>query len=390
MATRTTTLTRVRAAAAVLLCAALTPRAWAESGAGLDAFRAPTKESNSITLRPSCRVCPGASVLLGDVAILDGSLAQGLKGVVVVSAADAAVASPLDVPIARVRAALDSYDSTLEGRVLVNGSSTRVWVAQPAAAPAPAPTSPASGVNAGPTVRDAIIEKVAGVLRVPTSALSLGFEAPDADFLATTTRGRTVAVSPTGTGERIGVMVKLYDKDRVVASQSLRVGVAIRQRCAVASATLDRGDSLSQSSFRVEERSIAPGMIIADPATLVGRTTKSRLAPGEVIEARDVESPVVVSRGDVVTIECLSGAIMLKTYGRARGSGREGDIVSFEPLRKGRAFEARIAGPGRAVAISESGKGLESVGTGLASEDPGEQAPKPRPVGSDGPFLALP
>ncbi len=375
------------AALAMSLCAAWTP-CIAEVAGPLDGFRATAKEANSITLKGSCRVCPGASVLLGDVAILEGSVAKGLAGVVVVGAGDVAAVSPLDVPIARVRAALASFDSSLEGRVLVNGSSTRVWVG---AAPAISPHEPVQPVvtaNAGPTIRDAVMDKVAGVLGVATSALTLSFEAQDAEFLAMSTRGRTVAVSPTGTGERIGVMVKLYERDRVVASQSMRVGVAIRQKCAIAVASLDRAAPVATNSFKIEERNIAPGMIIADPATLVGRTTRSRLAPGEIIEARDVESPVVVSRGDVVTIECLSGAIMLKTYGRARGSGREGDIVSFEPLRKGRPFEARIAGPGRAVAISESGPA--SLGMSVASEDVVERAPEARPIGSDGPFLALP
>lgn len=383
---------------AILAWSSLTPLAHAQTSQTqpapfVDAFRTPAKEVNSITMRPSARVSPGASVLLGDIAILDGSLAKGLSGVVVVGAVDVGVASPLEVPIARVRSALAAYDSTLEGRVLVNGSLTRVWVGEvtKASRQEAAPAAATASTIAGPTVRDAVLEKIAGVLGVDAGQVVLRFEAQDAEFLNTSTRGRTVAASPTGTGERVGVMVKVYDRDRVVASQSLRVGVAIRRLCAVVSSTLDRGQSLSEGSFRIEEREVAPGVAIADPATLVGRSTKSRLAPGRIIEARDVETPVVVSRGDIVTIECLSGGILLKTYGRARGSGREGDIVSFEPLRRGRTFEARIAGPGRAVALIDGEEASSSIGTPLASEAPPERVQDvPEASGANGFFLGLP
>lgn len=389
---------RVLAMGAILAWSSLTPLAHAQTSQTqpapfVDAFRTPAKEVNSITMRPSARVSPGASVLLGDIAILDGSLAKGLSGVVVVGAVDVGVASPLEVPIARVRSALAAYDSTLEGRVLVNGSLTRVWVGEvtKASRQEAAPAAATASTIAGPTVRDAVLEKIAGVLGVDAGQVVLRFEAQDAEFLNTSTRGRTVAASPTGTGERVGVMVKVYDRDRVVASQSLRVGVAIRRLCAVVSSTLDRGQSLSEGSFRIEEREVAPGVAIADPATLVGRSTKSRLAPGRIIEARDVETPVVVSRGDIVTIECLSGGILLKTYGRARGSGREGDIVSFEPLRRGRTFEARIAGPGRAVALIDGEEASSSIGTPLASEAPPERVQvAPQPSSANGFFLALP
>lgn len=339
----------------------------------LDAFGVSARQDECIRLRTSCRVCPGANVTLGDLAILDGALAKSLAGVIVIPASEAAGVQPLEVPIARVRSSLAAHDSSLEGRVLVNGSRTRVWVAK---APDVLPTvNPAPLATASPqiaTVRDAIVEKVAGVLGVPTMAASLEFDAKDAEILAMATQGRTVAVSPTGVGERIGVMVKVYERDRVVASQSLRVGVKVRRQCAILNTSLDRGDVLSEASFRIEEREVAPGTPVADPKALAGRSAKSRLAAGHVIEARDVESPLVVSRGDVVAVECLSGAIMLKTYARARGSGREGDIVSFEPMRKGRRFEARVTGPGRAVALAE-GPG-EVSGTGLASEGLAEDA----------------
>jgi len=365
----------------------------------LDAFRTPSREVNTITMRASARISPNASVLLGDIAILQGALAQSLANVVIVGAGDVAIASPLEISISRVRSSLASHDSTLEGRVLVNGSITRVWVASQVPTPAPvaaaAPSAPVTIPDAGPTVRTAIVDKIAGVLGVSSDQLVARFEPQDAEFLATSTLGRIVAVSPTGTGERIGVMVKVYDRDRVIASQSLRVGVAIRRTCAVLVTNLDRGESVREGAFKLEEREVAPNLIIADPATLLGRTTKARLAPGRVLEARDVESPVVVSRGDVVTVECLSGGILLKTYGRARGSGREGDIVSFEPLRKGRTFEARIAGPGRAVALVEGNEGLAAPGTGLASE-PLPQRAQPAPAADsaidpgNGFFIALP
>lgn len=346
------------------------------------------KGENRIIMRPFARVDPGAAITLGDIASLKGPIGSTLASVVVLPVESVKLANRsqagmqtggaqislmnvgkpissqllpsrrLEITIAQVRSALAARDSSLEGKVLVSGSISRVLIAPTAVSEQAASTTLKDQTQqqavVADTVRSVVIEKLAGVLGVPVSALRAEFEPTDNALLDTSTKGRVVAASPTGTGARIGVTIHVYESDRVVANGSIRVGVKIRRQCAVAIDAIGRGQLLDQGMYMIEERDVAPGVSPANIELLSRRSTRVPIAPGQIIEARHVESPVVVSRGDVVTIECVAGSIVLKTFGRAKGTGREGDIVAFEPMSGGRRFEARVAGPGRAVALTNT------------------------------------
>jgi flagella basal body P-ring formation protein FlgA len=362
------------------------------------AARANVADSSRIVLRAFARVEPGHAVMLGDIANLEGTLAQSLAGVVVLDAGQieaeiaqggtakatgagllrtsegregdgrvgASTGPRVDVTVARVREVLDAHDRTLAGRVLLSGSTSRVTVAAARATDAAVAMSAASaGAGAAASATDAVAAAgtvgavvgaaIADALGVPRDAVRAEFGDADAAFLATPAgAGRTVAATPTGVGARMGVMVRVFEGDRIVASRSVRAEVRVRRVCAVATTTLERSTVVEAAQVRREERWVVPGLGPASPDEAVGRVTRVRVEAGGVIESRHLEVATVVARGDVVTVECVSGTVVLRSVARAREAGRVGDVIMVEPLRGGEArrYRARVAGPGRAVVVT--------------------------------------
>jgi len=66
---------------------------------------------------------------------------------------------------------------------------------------------------------------------------------------------------------------------------------------------------------------------VTDASRLIGQSPRRSIAALKPITASDVQMPVVVKKGDVVTMVFKTNAISLTTQGRALDSGAEGDAI---------------------------------------------------------------
>jgi flagella basal body P-ring formation protein FlgA len=57
----------------------------------------------------------------------------------------------------------------------------------------------------------------------------------------------------------------------------------------------------------------------------------------------------VVRRGELVTVHCVSGGIVVKAKARARAEARQDEVIELQMDGSKKTFRARIVGPGRAV-----------------------------------------
>lgn len=67
--------------------------------------------------------------------------------------------------------------------------------------------------------------------------------------------------------------------------------------------------------------------MIMDASELVGMTPRRLAAPGRPLNALDVESPQIISRGDTVTMLFRDGALTLTASGKALQNGSKGDLI---------------------------------------------------------------
>jgi flagella basal body P-ring formation protein FlgA len=85
---------------------------------------------------------------------------------------------------------------------------------------------------------------------------------------------------------------------------------------------------------------------IAAEADLVGKTPRRPIPPGALVRANDVQVPVVIRKGELVTVVLQTPGMRLTAQAKALADGTQGGALRVANTRSGRVLEATVAGPG--------------------------------------------
>jgi flagella basal body P-ring formation protein FlgA len=86
--------------------------------------------------------------------------------------------------------------------------------------------------------------------------------------------------------------------------------------------------------------------------SLIGMEARQTIAPGAVVYTDQVQSPLLVKRGELITISSAAGGIRVRTTVRALQDRSQGELVQVESLATKERFDARVTGPGAAAIIT--------------------------------------
>ena len=114
----------------------------------------------------------------------------------------------------------------------------------------------------------------------------------------------------------------------VVAARSLPQGTVIR----AADVELQRGVPQDQRSG---------GLNSIDE--VVGKETTRAIPKGKALQQESIRSPLLVRRGDVVTVYARNSGICVRTLGRAHDNGSLGELVAVESLADRSTYFARVS-----------------------------------------------
>ena len=87
-----------------------------------------------------------------------------------------------------------------------------------------------------------------------------------------------------------------------------------------------------------------------DADQVVGLSAKRALRAGAAVASRDLASPQVIARNDMVEVAYISGGVELTVTGKATRDASAGEAVPVLNTQSGRTIDAVAVGPGRAVA----------------------------------------
>jgi len=347
------------------------------------------QHTGSIHLRPVARVAADRPVTLADIARLDGPSADALASIIVLDSGALEAWTTLDA--AAIRAAIDDQADPVWGHLTLLGSTCQVRSLAPLA-PTTDPTGDTTSAALAPTeptsVRAVLEQRLAHAFNCTIADLRLDIADRDAALMALSAIGRTVDVQPTGYSERLPLRITIYQGERILRSDAIRVGVLIRRTVALATAGLDRDHLIADADLTTDTRWMPPDLTPISPEQAVGLITRTRVAPGEPLITRDVETPLVIRRGQTLQVHAALGAISLQIPARALQDGRTGDTIRCvtlttpttgprgqrRPQDLAREFLARLAGPGIAVAVDEptdtTTPGIQIASPGIAIDVP--------------------
>lgn len=92
---------------------------------------------------------------------------------------------------------------------------------------------------------------------------------------------------------------------------------------------------------------------LLERTSIVGMAARHPLRPGVAIRKGDIRPPILVRRGELVTMEIRTPYILITVRGRALDSGARGETIRLRNTQSKKTLEAKIVGPGR-VSVSAS------------------------------------
>ncbi|MDX2148855.1 MAG: flagella basal body P-ring formation protein FlgA [Planctomycetota bacterium] len=341
----------------------------------------------SIALRATSRIEPGAPVRVGDIAAVTGRDAQRVREVVVLPAPELPDGQWQALTLAELRAALQRAGIDAQSFTMKGGPChvRRRPVAIPAGASdsnAIAPSDDAPSTDE-PRVRDLASARVAQFLGVdeadlrvtlsegdllrtvaenalgrPPARASRG-NSGDQGLLDLPTTGRTVVIAPMGSADRMPLKVDVYDASPAAARALIRTGtvyadVLVRRQVAMPIAALSRGHVVQPGDVLADEQWLPPSTRALTYERVVGSVTRTRLTPGRAVSQGEVELPLAIRRGQLVSVRCVTPTAVISREARAMDDGKVGEVIRFQPKdaigkRRGVSFQARVEAPGLAV-----------------------------------------
>lgn len=309
--------------------------------------------AGTIQLREAVRLPANAPITLADIAQLTGKAAQAQAAQTLTPRPDAR--GTATITAGDVRDLLTEAGANW-ARLSVRGGPTTILLQDPApevtlpTTPAPTPTATAPAEPEGPTLRDAVAGQIGFLFSAAPDDLRLTFDPRDAELLRTPTTGRVVDIQPIGTSDRLPLRVTVYQGQQIVLTEAIRVEVLTRRTTAVAQRTIARGQRLTPDDITHAEQWLPPADPAATPAEALASATRGRIEAGATIRAADLEPPILIQRGDRVSLHAIVGRVVIKTEARAKHDARDGQTIELETLDGSRKrIIATVSGPGRAV-----------------------------------------
>ena len=117
----------------------------------------------------------------------------------------------------------------------------------------------------------------------------------------------------------------------------------------VTNTALSKNQLISAENVYIEERELNSigTQFFANLDQVIGKATRSNVSAGAVMGPGAVEEPVLVKRGDTVSIRAQAGGIAVVMQGTAKANGRKGQQITVENTSSKRIIRAQVTGIGQ-------------------------------------------
>ena len=96
---------------------------------------------------------------------------------------------------------------------------------------------------------------------------------------------------------------------------------------------------------------------------IIGMEARKPMQAGEIVLADQVQSPVIVKRGELITVGSQSGGIRVRTSGKALQDGAKDELIAVESLESKQRYDARVVGLREAAVFATTQVSSAEAGT---------------------------
>lgn len=128
------------------------------------------------------------------------------------------------------------------------------------------------------------------------------------------------------------------------------IQVKVFKNVPVAKAPLYKGQVISESDLKIERVELKPGSSILDSKeSIIGQQLRKDVNAGENFLKQDLQSELLVRRGELVTAEMIQKNIRLGIEVRSEQDGQKGDIISVKNPISQQVFSVTVMGKGKVM-----------------------------------------
>src|SRR5690606_12627577 len=88
---------------------------------------------------------------------------------------------------------------------------------------------------------------------------------------------------------------------------------------------------------------------ITDPKLVIGQRSTVLLRPGTPVLPDHIEQPVLVERGELITVRCIAGGLVIRTVARASEAGAMDQLIHVRNEATRETFVATVTGSREAI-----------------------------------------
>jgi flagella basal body P-ring formation protein FlgA len=127
---------------------------------------------------------------------------------------------------------------------------------------------------------------------------------------------------------------------------TVRAEVTLPPMLVVANRSLPRGALIRADDVRLQQGISLKGEDHAYQSLdeVIGKEAQRAVSEGQILDDRSIRPPLLVKRGDIVTVYARCGGVQVRTTCRAKEDGSHNDLVTVESLADRSAFFTRVIG----------------------------------------------
>jgi len=312
----------------------------------------------------------GHQIHLSDVAHLEGDQAAALRNILVgtIETGD----RPVTITLDQLRMGLSKHVANW-GKVTLRGY-TACRVDRLVADPTPAATIPTAPPATNPieevslstvsTLRDRVVEMIQQLSGIAPADLRVEFVDNDREILAQNDHQGRLEIEPMSSTllGRVPVVIRRYRDGRLVDTHRVTGEIAQRHMAVVAKNGVGRGQTFAPSDVEIQEVYLDNNadQVFGDLSQVIGRVAGSVVRSGAVVRRHQLRSPLLVRRGDLITVRCLSNGLVIKTVGRATEDGALDQLIHVRNDLSRQQYAVRVTGP--QMGVTQSSVGVATPG----------------------------
>lgn len=308
--------------------------------------------ASSVRLRAKANVASD-KITLAHVAQLEGEQAQALAGLVIASFPTQQ--NELTIKLADVRKQLTETGVNW-GMLSLRGFAHCQVVRLKRDEPAPVGRDQAVASNpqneitldSKLTLRAKVIETIHRLAEVDASELRISFGGRDQQILSqnVTTHRYEIQPSVSNVIGRVPVVIRQFEGQSLVDTFTIIADVKRKTQAVVVTRNISRSETFTPGSVELREVLLSDdrGQPVTDLAQVLGRDADAMLREGSVVYADDIKSPRLIKRGELITVRCHAGGLIVRTVARATQDGCMGEQITVRNDSTRQTFIAIVTG----------------------------------------------